>query len=370
MKNDIYALLYKKGTEAGKNYTETAERKKSVLLKLFLGAGLPLLAFIGYQYMPTRLSREVTAEDRQVMEREAKVKKLEVFYSNAGSYGESKDLGPLETAFRAGKPGKARTAAEEQIAALIKNGADVLAYHSVGRILDGKVEAYAGGAGKDYSRTVRTVTSDPAEFSEDLVRSMKRGKGTIVALLGSGREHFNILPDGSIDPNCSAGILKRFKKDRPGYSDKLKVIFFHPYSPDSMFGQPEHEAGKFHQIAEMGWKSAFLGIDLGKDELAKPLLTENGWQDREFWPEGPGAANFLSRHVLLDKKLTAARLKKLVGGAGMADFYWLPWAALPKDRNAVAELAKAYDLVFIGYTGEKFASGSPGIVPARVMGSK
>lgn len=370
MKNDVYALLYAKGTETGKDRTESAERKKKAVMALVLGAGLPLFVFIAYQYLPAKFQREITADDRAAVKKEADEKKLEALYSNAGSYGKSADLGPLETAFLAERPGNAATKEGDEIAALVKNGADVLAYHSVGRISDGKVVDYDKKNFKAYSPIVGAVISTPGEFLEDITQSMKKGRGTVIALIGSVREHYNILPDGSTDPNCSAGILDRFGKEHPEYAGKLKVVFFHPYSQDSLFGQPEYEAEKYAQISRRGWKNAFLGINLRKDELAKPLVTEEGWRGGEFWPEGPGITNFSPRHISLDKELTGSKLKGLGKGSGIAEFYWLPWATIPKDSEAVTQLAREYALVFAGYSGGKAETRSQRVIPAKIMGSR
>ncbi len=370
MKNDIYALLYKKGTETGKSYTAAVDRKRKTLTMLALLLGLPLLAFIGYQYIPPRLSLEVTPEDMADMSKEADEKKLGAFFSNTALYGGKSGLGRLEAALPAALRGHAGPADAEQIKELVKNGADVLAYHSVGRVLNGKVVPYDPAGIRHFNPAVRAATRNPREFSEDILRSIKKGNGTIIALIGSGRELFNLLPDRRTDPDCAAGILMRFIKERPGYADKLKVIFFHPYCQNSLFGQPGREAEKFTRIAELGWKNAFVGIDLGKADLAKPLLTEDGWQDKNFWPEGPGIVSFTAAHVLLDKKLTAARLRRVDKNMAMSDFYWLPWGTLPRDGKALAELARDYKLFFAGYSGEKPVSGSPALIPARVMGEK
>ncbi len=370
MKNDIYALLYSKGTRTGENYAKSAQRRKKILKAVVLGLGLPLLLIIGYQYLPGKFSREVTVEDSAAIERTASEKKLEAFYSNAGLYNRIGNLGQLENAFLAGSHGDPGTKNEKEIAALVKNGADVLAYHCVGRVLDGKVADYNKNNFSAFSRTVRAVTRNPGEFLEDLNRSRKKGRGTIIALIGSGREHYNILPDASTDPNCSAGILMRFAKEHPEYSGRLKVIFFHPYTQDALFGQPEYEDEKIGEISRQGWKNAFLGVDLGSDDLAKPLVTENGWQNGEFWAEGPGIVNFSAKHVLLEKTLTASRLKAIGKGANISNFYWLPWGTIPKNGGAVKEIAGNYELVFAGYSGAKFESRSPRIIPARIMESK
>ncbi len=370
MKNDVYALLYAKGTETGKTYTESEDRKKRSLKKLLLGAGLPLLLFVAYQYIPAKLSRKITAEDRAAIGLAAGEKKLEIFYANAGLYEKSAGSEALETAFLPERPAKTRTKEEAEIAALVKNGADVLAYHAVGRILNGKVVPYNKYNFTAFSPTVRAVTRNPAEFRKDLKLSMEKGKGTIIALIGSGREHFNILPDGSTDPDCSAGILSRFGKEHPEYLSRLKVIFFHPYSPDSLFGQPEYEGEKYDKILKSGWKNAFLGINLGSEDLAKPQVTEEGWKGGEFWAEGPGITNFTAKQISLDKKLTDARLKRLGKDGDRTDFYWLPWAAIPKSREAARELANDYALLFAGYSGQKADSKARRIIFAKVMGSR
>ena len=370
MKNDVYALLYAKGTETGKTYTESEDRKKRSLKKLLLGAGVPLLLLVVYQYIPAKLSRKITAEDRAAIGLEAGEKKLEIFYANAGLYEKSAGPEALETAFLPERPAKARTKEEAEITALVKNGADVLAYHAMGRILNGKVVPYNKYNFTAFSPTVRAATRNPAEFRKDLKLSMEKGKGTIIALIGSGREHFNILPDGSTDPGCSAGILTRFGKDHPEYLSRLKVIFFHPYSQDSLFGQPEYEDEKYERILKAGWINAFLGINLGSEDLAKPLVTEEGWKDRGFWAEGPGITNFTAKQISLDKKLTDSRLKGPGKGGDRADLYWLPWGARPKSREAARELAGAYALIFAGYSGEKPDFKAQRIIPAKVMGSR
>ena len=370
MKNDVYALLYAKGTETGRHYTESAERRRKIVKRLLFGLGLPLLLFVGYQYVPRKLSVNVTVEDRAAIKNAADLKKLEAYYSNAGAYDGVMDLAPLEKAFKAEKPAEPPSKDEAGIIALVKGGADVLAYHSVGRIAGGKVVSYDEKNFKPYSPLMGAVTRNPNEFSADLERSRLKGKGTIVALVGSGREHFNILPDGTTDPDCAAGILGGFAKAHPEYSDKLKVIFFHPYSQESLFGQPEYEEQKYGEISRLGWENAYLGIALGKDDLAKPLIREDGWRSGEFWTEGPGIANFSAKDVLLDKQLTDSRLNRLGKAADRAAYYWLPWSAVPKDDGAAAQAARLYGLVFVGYSRTKFAAGSERIVPAKIMGSR
>jgi len=370
MKNDVYALLYAKGTETGRNYAESAERKKKTVKRLLFILGLPALLLIGYLYVPARLSVKITEEDRAAIKNAADLKKLEMFYSNAASYDGVKDLGSLGKALLAERPKDAPARTEEEIKALVKSGADVLAYHSVGRIAGGKVVDYDEKNFKPFSRAIRGVTRNPGEFLADLERSRAGGKGTIIALLGSGRELYNMLSDGSADPDCAVGILTRFVNEHPEYSSKLKVIFFHPYSQDSLFGQPEYEEKKFAQIQKLGWDNGFLGIDLGKDDLSKPLIREDGWKNAEFWAEGPGIENFSGKDVLLDKQLTDSKLKRLGKGTGGAGLYWLPWSAVPKDSGAAAELARNYGLVFVGYRGVKIVSGSDRMVPAMVMGSR
>ena len=370
MKNDVYALLYAKGTKTGRNYTESAERKKRTVTRLLFGLGLPLLISIGYLYVPAKLSVKVTDADRAAIKNAAEQKKLEVLYSNAAAYDGVKDLAPLGKAFQAERPKNAPSKAEAEITALVKGGADILAYHSVGRIYGGKVADYDEKNFKPYSGAAREVTRNPNEFLADLEQSRLKDKGTVVVLIGSGREHYNILPDGSTDPDCSAGILTRFFKEHPEYSDKLKVIFFHPYSQEPLFGQPEYEAEKYGRIPKQGWYNAFLGIALGKDDLSKPLIREDGWKNAEFWAEGPGIENFSGKDVALDKQLTDSRLLRLGKADDRAEFYWLPWSAEPKDGGAAAELARSYGLVFVGYRGTKPVSGSERLIPAKIMGSR
>lgn len=370
MKNDVYALLYAKGTETGKHHEEDEERKKKKARRLIFGLGLPLLLVIGYQYFPSKLKREVTAEDKAAVKKAADAEKLEKFCANAELYGEGGAPGLLEKALLSERPENAEAKDADAITGLVKSGADVLAYHSVGRMSDGKVAGYDKERFEFFSRTVRAVTRNPDEFRADLDRSMRKGRGTVVALVGSGREHYNILPDGSADPDCSAGILDRFVNAHPGYSDKLKVVFFHPYTQEALFGQPEYEARKFAEISRRGWTNAFLGIDLGKDDLAKPLVTEDGWRNGAFWAEGPGIANFSGKEIALEKALTASRLRRAGKGSVVSDFYWLPWGAAPKDAGAARELARSYSLIFAGYVGGKSGGTSRRIIQAKVMGDR
>jgi len=371
MKNDIYAELYSKGTQTGKSYTESVDSKKRKIRNLVLGIGLPALLAIGYQFLPSKLSRDVTAEDRITIEQDANEKKVESSYSNAKLYDAPKILDSLESAFQSERPENLWTKDEEQIVGLVKNGADVLAYHSVGRVLNERVVSYDQKNIRSYSPTVRAVTRNPHEFLEDLNQSMGNGKGTVIALIGSGREHYNILPDGkTIDPNCSFGIIDEFKKAHPTYANKIKVVFFHPNSQDPLFGQPEYEEEKYGHIAKTGGKNAVLGINLGKEDLAKPLITENGWKDGEFWAEGPGITNFSEKQISLDRRITESKLNSLGKDSGRSNFYWLPWSTIPKDKNAVREISKSYGLVFLGYGREKIRSKSQRIIPAKIMGGK
>ncbi|MBN3032516.1 MAG: polysaccharide deacetylase family protein [Candidatus Saganbacteria bacterium] len=65
---------------------------------------------------------------------------------------------------------------------------------------------------------------------------------------------FNYLAGGKLDPDCAAGILKRFHDQHPGWP--LKATFFvliETNAPShNLFGQPEYAARKLRQIEEWG----------------------------------------------------------------------------------------------------------------------
>jgi hypothetical protein len=146
----------------------------------------------------------------------------------------------------------------------------------------------------------------PDEFTEELTRMEKLGfrpvtvseflAGCPSLALGatpavmtfddSNADQLQLLPDGSLDPNCFMGLWQTFAKTHPDFP--IKATFF--VLPNSFFGRPAEAEAKLKLIKS--W-----GCEIANHTITHPILrklsdaaVEKEIGDAEAWLQAHGAA--------------------------------------------------------------------------------